>query len=340
VVIRTANNGGRNIANTEYINYSGITGNTLTGLTRGQTGNVTGIWATTVAGNTTVTIPGGNNTVGVQVGQYVFGINVAAQTFVSSLTPNTSLKLSAAATGSGNVFLYFPPMANVAQTFTVITDSVTSAQTAVELHAPAFSPEINHWGTSAIMDGGFTNDKSLIFTQGMNNNIGVGTGATQPIMSFRIAPSVSNGIANTFIGVREIVNRMQQIPYALDCYANGSFLLSVVFNGKTSNTAEQWINVGGSSLSQYIIHAPGTTISGGEPAFGFYASANPGTFTSTQQSLIDVRDLGTSILSGGTANATFNIYPDGPDVLTIVARNIDTATRGIQARYSWNEAQA
>ena len=340
VVIRTANNGGTNIANTEYINYTGISGNTLTGLTRGQTGNVTGIWATTVAGNTTVTIPGGNNTVGVQVGQYVFGINVAAQTFVTQLTPNTSLRLSSAPIGSGNVFLYFPPMANVAQTFTVITNDITSAQTSVELHAPAFSPEINHWGTSAIMDGGFTNDKSLIFTQGMNTNLVVGTGNTQPIMSFRIAPSVSNGIANTFIGVREIINRMQQIPYALDCYANGSFLLSVVFNGRTSNTAETWTNVGGSSLSQYIIHNTSTTISGGETAFGFYASANPGTFTSTQQSLIDVRDLGTSILSGGTANATFNIYPDGPDVLTIVARNIDTAPRGIQARYSWNEAQA
>jgi hypothetical protein len=339
VVIRTANNGGTNIANTEYINYSGITGNTLTGLTRGQPGNVIGIWANTTLGNTTVTIPGGNNTNGVQVGQYVFGINVASQTYVTQLTPNVSLKLSSAAIGSGNVFLYFPPMANVAQTFTVLTSP--SAQTAVELHAPGFGPEINHWGTSAIMDGGFTNDKSLIFTQGMNNNILVNANQVQPVMSFRIAPSVSNGIANTNIGVREIINRMQHIPYAADMYANGSFLMSVVFNGRTSNNAETWTNVGGSSLSQYIIHNAGTTISGGEPAFGFYLNAPAGTFAATSQSMSDVRDLGTSILSGGTANAATNIYPDGPDVLTIVARNIDpTAVRAIQARYSWNEAQA
>jgi hypothetical protein len=340
VVIRSANTGGTNIANTEYINYSGISGNTLTGLTRGQAGNVVGIWANTTTGNTTVTILGSNNTVGVQVGQQVFGINVQSQAYVTQITPNVSIKLSSAAIGTGNSFLYFPPMANLAQTFIVITSDATAAQTVVDLHAPSFGPEINHWGTSAIMDGGFTNDKSLIFTQGMNTNLVVGTGNTQPIMSFRIAPSVSNGIANTFIGVREIINRMQQIPYALDCYANGSFLLSVVFNGKTSNTAENWTNVGGSSLSQYIIHTINTTISGGETAFGFYTSANPGTFSSTQQSLIDVRDLGTSILSGGTANASVAIYPDGPDVLTIVARNIDNAPRGIQARYSWNEAQA
>jgi hypothetical protein len=39
-------------------------------------------------------------------------------------------------------------------------------------------------------------------------------------MSFRLAPSVSNGIANTNIGVREIINRMQIIPYEADVYAN------------------------------------------------------------------------------------------------------------------------
>jgi hypothetical protein len=54
-----------------------------------------------------------------------------------------------------------------------------------------------------------------------------------------------------------------------------------------------------------------------------------------------VRDLGNSILGGGTSSPTANIYPDGPDVLTIAVTNL--AASGDQAvfgRLSWTEAQA
>jgi hypothetical protein len=50
--------------------------------------------------------------------------------------------------------------------------------------------------------------------------------------------------------------------------------------------------------------------------------------------------LGHSINGGGTANTNNSIYPDGPDVLTLVAQNISPAACFIQARMSWNEAQA
>jgi hypothetical protein len=113
-------------------------------------------------------------------------------------------------------------------------------------------------------------------------------------------------------------------------------------NTKTSNSAENWVNVGGSSLTQYIFHNTGTTVSGGEPVFGFYLNAQGGNvYSSTQQDLTQLLALGTSILSGGSANAATNIYPDGPDVLTFVAQNISpTIPVSIQARFSWNEAQA
>ena len=62
----------------------------------------------------------------------------------------------------------------------------------------------------------------------------------------------------------------------------------------------------------------------------------------TQQDLTQLLALGTSILSGGSANAATNIYPDGPDVLTFVATNLEGTNiyRSVQARFSWNEAQA
>jgi hypothetical protein len=119
-------------------------------------------------------------------------------------------------------------------------------------------------------------------------------------------------------------------------------------NGTTSNTNEQWTNVGGSSLSQYIFHNQGTSITGGEPVFGFFLNTQGGVggaaglYSTTQQDLTQLLALGTSILAGGSSNAASAIYPNGPDVLTFVAQSLGTGANAatIQARYSWSEAQA
>ena len=81
-------------------------------------------------------------------------------------------------------------------------------------------------------------------------------------------------------------------------------------------------------------------MTGGESVFGFFLNTNQGTYATTQQDLTQLLAIGTSILSGGSSNAASSIYPNGPDVLTFTAQNIDNAARAIQARYSWNEAQA
>jgi len=333
----------RNTANTEYVNYSGITGNSFTGITRASmitplntTGNLT-------AGNNYITSLA--STAGVQVNQYIFGQGIAGQSFVTQIPNSTTIVMSQGAvnTGTGNT-ITFAPLANVAQTFIMSA----TAQTAIELHAPQFAPEINHWGTSAIMDGGFTADKSFIFTKGMSQAINVASGATQAVMSFRVAPGASNGVPAPTLGQREVINRMQHLPFETDMYSNGSFLITCTLNGTTSNTNEQWTNVGGSSLSQYIFHAPGTSITGGEPVFGFYLNTQGGVggaaglFSTTQQDLTQLLALGTSILAGGSSNAASGIYPNGPDVLTFVAQSLQAGANAstISARYSWTEAQA
>jgi hypothetical protein len=78
-----------------------------------------------------------------------------------------------------------------------------------------------------------------------------------------------------------------------------------------------------------------------ENIFGFFTS-NSGTVS---QDLSQVRDIGNSILGGGTtltASATAaNVYPDGPDVITVCATNITAiSTNSINSRLSWTEAQA
>ena len=334
--VRTANNGGLGNAASEFINYTGLTANSFTGLTRGQAGN-SAIYVSSTSGSNILTVAAANGTTGIQVGQYVFGNAIPNQAYVTSFVANTTINISQASLGTAvNTLLYASPLSNTAQTFIY----TSTAQTAIELHSPSFGPEINHWGTSAIMDGGFTQDKSFIFTKGMTSTVNVATGASQALMSFRVSPSASNGVPGAGLGIREVINRMQQLPFETDMYANGSFLVTCVLNGATSNTAENWVNVGGSSLTQYIFHTQGTTVSGGEPVFGFYLNTNQGTYATTQQDLTQLLALGTSILAGGNANAAVGIYPNGPDVLTFSVQNIDIATRAIQARYSWNEAQA
>jgi hypothetical protein len=356
----------RNTSNTEYFAYTGITALSngaaqLTGAQRGaayQTGNTGNtLYVTTVAGNNIVTIPASNTTYGLSNGMYVFGANIAPQTFIQNVVANTYLVLNQAPTASGTSTVIIPPLANIAQTVVVL--SATGANsltytgnnngavvpTAVELHAPLYGPEINHWGTSAIMDGGFTPDKSFIFSKGMQTSLTIypagGAANTMALWSFRVAPSASNGIPASALGVREIVNRMQQLPFELDAYSNGACLMTLVLNGSVSNTTAQWQNVGGSSLSQYVFHAQNTTVSGGETVFGFFLNNNLGTFGSTQNDLTQLLSLGTSIQSGGVANTGVGIYPDGPDVLTLVATNVSsTNLASILARYSWTEAQA
>jgi hypothetical protein len=194
------------------------------------------------------------------------------------------------------------------------------------------------------MDGRYDDDRSFVFTQGMTSGLGVaqaGGGQAVALQSYRIAPSVSNGILGATLGTREIVNRMQMILRQVDLFANGQFLVTLVLNGTPNIATPAWTSVGGSSLAQYINHTGNTVITGGETIYGFYLNTSGGAaFTTTQQDLALVRDMGTSILSGGQAAANASIYPDGPDIVTIVARNIGTTGATVSTRVSWTEAQA
>ncbi len=305
----------------------------LTGLTRAQAGGA--LTFTTVVGSPVVT---GASTSGVQIGQFVVGTGIPDNAYVVSFVSNTSVLLSEAATAAGSVSLTFLAMASTAQAFTYSA----TLPTAIELHSPQFAPQISHWGTSVIMDGRYDDDKSFVFTTGTTTALAVAAGATNALISMRIGPSVSNGVISSNIGEREIINRMQLILRQLDLFSNGQFLVTVVLNGTVSSATPTWTNVGGSSLAQYVNHSTTTTITGGEVIYGFYLNSAGGTtnYTATSTDLNLVRDLGTSILSGGGTAPNANIYPNGPDVITIMCRNIGSASSNVFGRISWTEAQA
>ena len=83
---------------------------------------------------------------------------------------------------------------------------------------------------------------------------------------------------------------------------------------------------------------------GGESVAAAFAAAG----TVTTLDLLNVRDLGNSILGGGTSTTVPNaaaggqsgFYPDGPDILYVVAQAVSNTGGTILARLSWKEAQA
>jgi hypothetical protein len=168
-------------------------------------------------------------------------------------------------------------------------------------------------------------------------------GNSKALMSIRVAPSVDNGVTGTF-GARELINRVQLTLKALGIStktANANMLVRAQLNGRP-NGSVAWTNAVGnatnavnSSLSQIADYAAGSiVVFGGETTGGFFVTGTD------RLDLTDVRDLGNSVLGGGTTTSNTQIYPDGPDVLTIVVTNLGSTAIDVLGRLSWTEAQA
>jgi hypothetical protein len=206
---------------------------------------------------------------------------------------------------------------------------------------------IMHWGTSVIMDGGFDQDRNIQFAYAKQASVTVNANTSIAILSLRLAPSVDNSIGARF-GDREILNRMQLQTKSMGLVANTSvqilgILNAAIFGGTnapvlpgawTITSVVSTIGIG--SLAQIIDHTGNTvTVSGGEQIFGFVTGSGGDTYD-----ISEVRDLGTSIISGDGSTRTPG-YPNGPDILTIVIRNTNPGPAVLtNLRLSWTEAQA
>jgi hypothetical protein len=222
-------------------------------------------------------------------------------------------------------------------TATTFTYSAT-APVKVELFSPGAATTVSHWGSSVIMDGRYDDDKSFIFNFGQNTQQSYPSSAIRyPVFSIRLAPAIDNGSAGV-LGQREIINRMQLAPASIGIFAsNNAIRAELVLNGRVSSGT--YAPVGGSSLAQYATHGPSATIYGGESIWtGFVPKDN-----TDATDLNRLRDIGNSILGGGTTNAVSNtsnqIYPDGPDILTLCITPLGGGAN-VAARLSWSEAQA
>ena len=232
---------------------------------------------------------------------------------------------------------------NVATTF------ASGVGSSVEFSAPNSVPALSHWGSSAIMDGRFDDDKSLIFNYG-TTPLTTTTSLTQltPVLAIRVGPSVDNGLIG-LLGNKEIINRMQLQLFELGIFATGPLLVNLVLNGVTTGTfsggftAPVTSGVGAftSSLSQVAQNTTNTvTVTGGESVAAAFTNTNG----QTTLDLTQVRDLGNSILGGGLTNtiptSQAGFYPDGPDILYVCVTPLTATAITVNARLSWKEAQA
>jgi hypothetical protein len=289
------------------------------------------------------------------------GVTASMSVNDTSQFPSSGTLVVRAAGGNGAAIEYINYTGKTSTTFTTLTRNVTNltgpggltggggtasattftfsatAPIGVELYSPQASANVSHWGSSVMMDGRYDDDKSFLFTSGMPTSLSIASGATNALLSLRLSPSVDSGLTG-ILGQRDLINRMQLTLRSMGVISTGNCLISIILNGRV--TGGTFAAAGGSSLSQICLHTAGTTISGGETIFSFFVG--PGVFS---QELALVRDLGNSILGGGnTLNAPTtvnNIYPDGPDIVTIVARNLAVGiATSVNARISWTEAQA
>jgi len=108
------------------------------------------------------------------------------------------------------------------------------------------------------------------------------------------------------------------------------------------DTTATWQNVGGTSLAQFAVLANNSQLIGGEVVYAFYSDNGVNSYD-----LSAVKEISNCILGGGgtqllatTPPNPTGVFPDGPEVLAVRARNLTNNTKNIDARLSWQEAQA
>ena len=159
-----------------------------------------------------------------------------------------------------------------------------------------------------------------------------------PLVSIRLAPSVDSSITGA-LGEREIINRMQLALDSVGILTTHETEISLILNPNLS--VDTFQNVTEPSLCQLVRHESGENVSGGSSILSFRASgAGSGETNSTTFDLTKISALGNSILGGD------GIYPNGPDLLSVVANVVDAGSvtlnnpYQISARITWQESQA
>ena len=170
----------------------------------------------------------------------------------------------------------------------------------------------------------------FLYPEGSLNNT---TGPNyQPLISLRLSPSVDSGLTGK-LGDRDIINRMQVRMREIGVSTNELVEVKLILNGRLNNLAFK--GVAQPSLIELVEHTPQDTISGGVQVYNFQAEGGTnGDKATTTVNIDTLFELSNSILGGD------NIFPDGPDILTVAVSRLTGNSTRTSAKLSWGEAQA
>jgi hypothetical protein len=109
--------------------------------------------------------------------------------------------------------------------------------------------------------------------------------------------------------------------------------VKLILNGRLNNLG--FVGQPAPSLVELVEHTPQDTISGGIQVYNFQAEGGQGGDKANTSVDIDTLfELSNSILGGD------NIFPDGPDILTVAVSRLTGNETRTSAKLSWGEAQA
>jgi len=217
---------------------------------------------------------------------------------------------------------------------TAASHAVGNGFTSVILISCTAAPTLNHWGSSYIMDGGFDVDRGYYFSYASLNTT-ILTGDTHTVFFLRLAPSVSNSISGT-LGERDLINRSQLLLQKLQMTSTQNIQVYGILNpGNIDASSLTWNSVNTSALGSQpsfaqISTSVTTTATPGEQVFATLAQVNG----FAEIDLGQLKELTNSAIGG------YSNYPDGPDVLAVVIKNLSASSCTTNINLFWSEAQA
>ena len=237
-----------------------------------------------------------------------------------------------------------------------------SANTGVRVISLSTTPDLNHWGSAVIMDGGFTVDRTYTFTYNVTNFNVTPVAVPQTAFMMRLAPSLSNAITGE-LGAKELINRAQVLLQNMYINVNNPasrFLVQGLLNPnnvlvaswKPLNTAATYLQP---SFTQFVANT-GFGSSAATIQFLGQSNAQPGQIanaatggeqifsipvTQTNSGFLDlslIKEI-TSMVLPGTGS-----YPNGNEVLAINFIPVNPQTSGgnsnVDVQLTYTESQA
>jgi len=212
--------------------------------------------------------------------------------------------------------------------------SVGNGFNSVTLITCTCSPIINHWGSSYIMDGNFDTDRGYYFNYAVTEN-SIPANGSETVFFLRLAPSVSNSIAGQF-GDRDLINRAQLLLQRLQVQSDRSVQVYGILNpGNIDASTLTWSAVNTVALGSQPSFAQistSTSVAATPGEQNFSTLGQPGGFSEID--LSNLKELTNSAIGG------YSNYPDGPDVLAVVVKNLTATAASVNVNLFWSEAQA